>query len=285
MPVITDRNVLLRRQASGHGVQGMYFTSTTGTTTAAAAASGFLTAQLRWNNLGTSLPTTRQSLPLPAGLTGPVMANLAHSGMSAAVRGLYLAILYQIGTVNLAATGNQLTHHAATFPILRTIFGVANTPVPLIPVLYLTASTATTAPAFRLRTATDTAGYVNQDGTSVIGAKTFTMPAAATAVQSAFILRLEDGDSAVRDITQVRVDTAGSAGAGQLFGAELIAPLGYHVAGLSYSADLALSGLSLPNIRPGVASSGTAAVEFAVLSLGATSAGNTVLTISGSLDT
>jgi len=255
---ITTRTLAMQSMAQGKG----YFrpiTSVVGTAgTAGAAGSGFFSVQLRPNSIGTTLPSTLQGYAAPTCSEEmySVFSSYALSSTSATV-GNHLAIAYKIGTLNLAATGDRFTHDAATFPILRTKFGAASQAINLIPIVVITTATATTAPVFRLRTAGGAAGYVNQSGTSVIGTKTMTMPAAATAAASGYIFRLEEGDVGVEDITNIEVTTAGTAGAAEVWGVEILAAHPIVVSAVTAGQDQMFGGFSMANIKPGVATSGS----------------------------
>lgn len=255
---ITSRAVAMQEFAAGRGVFTFCRSPSGQNVTAAAAASGYFTAQLRANELTSTMPGTVDNWPtagsLPSAMTLGSVASISTNGSGGQIHG----ILYRLGTLNLAATGDQFTHDAATFPVLRTRFGVANQPVPLIPLVQITTATATTAPVFRLRTAGGAAGYVDQDGNSVIGTKTMTMPAAATAQGSTFVFRLEDGDSAITDISAIEVTTAGTAGAATVWGLEIFTtPHTYQIYEI-VCHDIMYGGLGLSDLAPAVATSGTA---------------------------
>ena len=92
------------------------------------------------------------------------------------------------------------------------------------------------------------------------GTKTFTYPSATTALGSAFVLKLEENDSAIQDILQINVGTAGSAGAASIYGFEPYACGGHNGAGNNqpWLRDTTLGPYSIPNIAAGTATSGTA---------------------------
>jgi hypothetical protein len=213
---------------------------------------------------------------------------LAQTQWSTRLHGVFLAWLYEIGTLILFSGGGSagFTHHAATFPVLRRIYGADNRPVPLIPLLYLTAATSTVAPEIRLRTAAGGAGYINQDGVPVVGTKIFTFPAATTNARSGFVLRLEDGDSAVHDISAIEIVTFSGAGTAVVFGAELLCPLGSAIP-QPYLADTLFAGPVLNSLTPAVATSGTAGATLALVCIGTTAAGGGahVLSLQAVLDT
>ena len=258
---ITTRAGIQQNIAKGWGViQLLSGTTRVGGTTANAGC-GFMNIGFSWNSIGTTLYTTLQSFPLPLSLPNEVfhLWSQYYGGLG----GCGLGYLYKIGTVDLTATGNQLTHDAATFPVVRTQLNAASQPVGLIPVVLITTATATTAPVFRLRTLAGAAGYVDQDGNSIVGTKTMTMPAAATAAGSGYIIRLEDGDSAVRDITNVEVTTAGTAGAATIYGLEILSK--YPTNRQNYipaTSNGLFRGIELPDLRPATATSGTVTAEL-----------------------
>jgi len=226
--------------------------------TAAAANSGLLNINLNFNSIGTTLWGTLVELQKPTGLGQTFMHGLYGIANGANVLN-GLAYVYKIGTLVLTGTGNQLTHDAATFPVKRTRLGQASNALNLIPLITITTATTVTAPAFIIRNATGpSTGYVNQAGTAIQGTKTFTFPAAATGVGSTYVMRLEEGDSAVQDITKIDMQTAGSAGAATIWGMEILSvintlnngPAGFH--------DSLVGGLHMQDMAPAVAASGTA---------------------------
>ena len=251
----------------------MFLTVSAATTTAGAANSGHWTAKLAFNNIGTTLPGTLVGFQLPPTLAAALYHICSYTNTDfASARGVHLVRLYTIGTLNLAATGNQFTHDAATFPVLRTQLGVASQPLTLIPLLYVTDATATTAPTFYLRTDAGGAGYTDQDGNSVVGTKLFTFPTATTTVNSCFIPMLEDGDSGVRDITSVDIETASAATAtATLFGVEIISDVPSILKVLATLDDALHNGLGMMDLAPAVATSGTVTSYLCVMDLGVTS--------------
>lgn len=235
--------------------------------TAAGATSGFFNMVPLWNRIGTTLPGTRVAPPY---LTAPddstVLAQAYGYGNQS--RGLWLGWTYLLGTLNLAATGNQFTHDAATFPVLRTRMGQASQPVPLWPLVYVTTATSVVAPQFRLRNVAGTDGYVDQDGNTVVGTKVFTCPAAATAIQSGFMLPLEIGDYAIRDIVSIETTVAGTTGAMSVFGFEPICPL-YSASASSFMGGVDTIGefLNPSDIRPAVATAGTVVASLGMMTV------------------
>lgn len=284
MAAYSNRNDLMVKFAQGKGY--LYQTITTSTAgTAAAANSGNFTAQTMFNSIGSTVPGTLVGFPTPPALASNLSILMSMFNADAnSLRGLYLAYFYKIGTIVLTSTGDQFTHDAATFPILRTQFGAASQPLTLLPLIYVTTASSVTAPAFQLQTNAGAAGYTNQDGTTVIGAKTFTFPAAATTTTSGYFLRLEDGDSGVRDISQTKITTASSTGAATIYGIELIAPMGLLHLSMTSVYDGAFSGIGLQDLAPGVATSGTASVMLGLIAMSTTGTITGSFTLAGVLN-
>lgn len=260
MAAITSLQDALERMAT----KGFYVPVTTvgqTATTNSTIANGFFNVYQAFNGLGTTLFTTLVSAPTPNQPNASLqLANvIAYCNNS---RGMIFGWLYKLGDLNLAATGDQFTHDAATFPVLRTRMGQAAQPVPLIPIMFVSTATTVTAAIF---TTTD---YVDQDGNTVVGTKTFTMPNAATALQSGFVLPLEDTDTAIRDIQQINVGTAASVGAAQIYGFEPLVPMQTPSVGGGSGVDMLGEHLTLPDMRPAVATSGTAAAYLSMLVIG-----------------
>lgn len=265
MPVSTRADIMTKL-AQGKGALSFTKSPAGVNVTAAAAASGYFSAQLRGNELTSTLPGTIDGWPLAPSLPDTIGLVSAGALQTNGSGGQFLCWIYKFGTLNLAATGDQFTHDAATFPILRPEFGTSG-PLLLIPLVQITTATATTPPVFRLRTAGGAAGYVDQDGNSVIGTKTMTMPAAATVAGSTYIFRLEEEDSAVRDITNIEVTTAGTTGAATVWGMEILTS--QHVLGVFevLGHDRLFGGLGHSDLTPGVATSGTATAYLTTVTL------------------
>lgn len=261
MALITTWSQAIQNIALGRGCFAPTVPVTTGAGTAGAAASGFFSAHLSANVLTTTLPATPVGFPLPP-VTDDLLSIFCAGECSANGFGSWLAWFYRFGTVDLTATGDKMTRDSWTAPVTRTQFGATVQPLTLVPLLYITTATTTTAAVMLMKTAAGAAGYKNQDGTTVVGTATMTMPAAATAVQSGFIIRLEAGDSGVQDITKVNVTTAASAGAASVYGVELIAPIpGAYINGLS-QYDSLFSVLSPQNLVAGAPTSGSFTQSF-----------------------
>jgi hypothetical protein len=271
----------LQNFAKGYGALRPFTTHAGVLTTAAAAASGSLTLEPLFNAIGTVAPGTLVSLPQPGSADGDILTSLGAMIYDRNISvGMWLGYLYVMGTLDPTATGDKFTHDAATFPVLRTQFGQVSKPVTLHPTIYVTTAVTGASPAIRLRTNAGAAGYVNQDGASVVGTRTFTFPATPVA-QSMYEFMLEDGspgDTGVRDITKILVDTACTAGAMQVFGFEPLIPCGCMgaTAGNMTVADTLVGSLRANSLKPAVATAGTVTAYLCVM-LG----GNQVATASG----
>jgi len=255
---IANRTQYLQNMAKGLGFFSPLIASGS-TITAGAAASGFFTLQIRANGIGSSYPSTLIKYPTPPTPPSDLMIGHQAVAMNSTTANQHsLVLLYKLGTLNLAATGDQFTHDTATFPVTRTVMGASTTPISLIPLIQITTATTTTAAVFRLRTAGGSAGYVNQDGTSVIGTKTMTLPSAATSANSCFIFRLEEGDTAITDISNIEVTTAAATGAATIWGMETLSASPNHASPGPFAQDHLFGGLSPVKILPAAATSGTA---------------------------
>lgn len=283
MSAYTNRNDLQIKFAQGMGY--VYQTATTSTVSgsAAAANSGQFSVQMQFNLVGSTVPGTLVGFPIPPSPSSNLSILMTmYNGDGNSARGVYLARLYTIGTVALTSTGNQFTRDAGwTGPLLRTQLGQASQPISLIPYLFVTTATSVTAPSFIIRNATGPAsGYTNQVGSTITGTKTFTFPAAATVTSSGFILRLEDGDSGVRDISNIDIQTASTTGAATIYGIELLAPMGLLHLSMASVCDTMTGGLQLPDANPAAATTGTVPTLLAAVTLstsGAIAGGITII--------
>lgn len=283
MPINTLNSVLVNK-GLGNGVTIPVISAASLTSTTVTAGSGFTSLTISFNAIGTALPSTRASFPLPPGLSTDLFVNLFQANHAlASQRTTYLAWFYLIGTVDLANAAavpyDGFTHDAAWSGTLRrTVLGVANTPIVMLPLIQLTTATATTAPAFQLKTTAGAAGYVNQDNANIIGTKTFTLPAAITVNGSAYLLKLEADDSGIQDLTQISVTTKGTAGAATIWGVELIAPA-QMVFGYNAVSDTLVGGIRMNSLQPAVATTGTVTSRLGVINFGGTAA----TTVNGSI--
>lgn len=249
---LTDAATIQTLLAQGKGAVIPFVTVGT-SITAIGAAGGYLNPNMSFNNIGTVVGSTYNGILLPPG-TNPL--RLIYLDMWSP-QGGWLQNAYHLGTLDLTATGDKLTRDSWTAPLQRTIMGQANQPLTLVPVIVLRTATATTPPVIRLRTAAGGAGYVNQDGVSVVGAKTVTFPSAATTAGATFVMRLEDGDSGVQDISAIEVVTAASAGLADVYLVELLAVHGGELSAGGSIHDKLFGGLELPDLRPAVPASGS----------------------------
>ena len=267
MPISSIKDII-SNIAAGKGIFSAYILSSNGGSTAAAAASGFFNIQIAANNIGTTLPNTFTQIPNNAIQT---ILNVSNITLTTNQRSMEIGFLYKLGTINLTATGDRFTASAGvTFPLLRTIYGAASQAISFEPLVLITTATSVTAPIFRLRTAAGASGYINQSGASVIGTRTMTMPAAATAAQSAYIFRLEDGDSAVQSISAVEVTTASTTGAADVYGWEPLAMYGSQTSGWTHISDNLLCGINMQNLYPAVATSGSVTSYLSVITTSGT---------------
>jgi hypothetical protein len=266
---ISTRQGIFQNMTKGLGAKmqfaPLFPASTTTAATGGTSGSSVFNVQLGFNQQGTTLPGTLVGFQLPPGLSTNLF-TLASMGGSTNTQSLWLVYLYKIGTLVLSSTGNQFTHDAATFPVTRTLMGQATQALNLVPVLYITTATTTTAAAFILKASGGTAGYTNQSAAGVVGTKTFTLPAAATAVNSAYILRLEEGDSAIQDMTQIDITIAASAGAATVFGMELIGNITAMRQYMCTIEDALFSGFFMKDLVPAAATSGSATSYLALAS-------------------
>jgi hypothetical protein len=274
MAAIISRLEAMKRIARGQCAINLGISVASSATTAAATTSNYNTLNLLPNSIGGTFGTTQASLAGPSSISGTYGNFFTYMQTNNTARAGCIVRAYKLGTLNLAATGNQFTHDAATFPVLRTDWNGASQPVNLIPFIHITTALTTTAAAFQLQTNAGTAGYTNQAGSSVIGTKTFTMPSATTALGSGFILKLENGDYAIRDINQIKVTTASATGTADVWGLELF---DFCVSGYTsaVTTDNMNTGLYMAPVNPAVATSGTAT---SFLTFAGTAASSTVIT-------
>ncbi len=265
---ISNIQGIFDKEATGNAVHLGNTTISVGSSTNATANSGGLRASFGGSlALGTTLPGTLVDV-YPAGLTGNPLRAM-YMNLTAASTGIthILVRVYKIGTVVFTSTGQKFTHDAATFPVLRTQMGTSQA-VPLVPFIYMTAATTTTAAIYTLK-------YVNQDNATVTGARTFTMPSTATVVQSMYFQNLEDvlavggrRDTAVLDVTEVNVTTAAATGTADVWGMEVLGASCGYVTTQVINKNFVTQGFSMPDINPATATSGTVTSKLMLLSVG-----------------
>ena len=221
---ITSRSSILTNMASGKGFSHFFYGKSNAGVTAANANSGSITLEPFPGNISTYM-STLYGLPLPAGLPNELfITSLSFSAANVRFGG-FLARFYLMGTVDFTATGDRFTADAnVTYPLTRKVYGAATQTISLTPVIALTTAMTGTAAQFIVKTAAAGTGYVNQAGSNVVGTKTFIYPSATTALQSTYIIRLEEGDSAVQSIAAINVTTASTAGVGAVYGVEYLCP-------------------------------------------------------------
>lgn len=251
---ITD---IANLEAQGKSAKVRMYGIASGGITAATSNCGNISQILTYNSVGTTLYSALQDIPIQGGLTSSPLRLKSFIASANRATPIVLVRTYKIGTVNLA-TG-VFTHDAATFPINKTQMGSSQA-IDLIPIMQITTATATTAPAY-------TFTYTNQDGGSVTGTITNTLPAAATAVGGCYLMRLEIGDTAVRDISAMSFSATGSAGAATIWGLEQYAMVNPFNNTVAASKNAMFKGISIPNINPGTATSGTATSQLVPLLL------------------
>ena len=222
--------------------------STTTATTAATATSGFFSFQLIGNSIGSTWPNTLQSLS--AG--GSPIVSLQSTNTVA--RGGTIALIYKIGTLNFSAIGNGFTHDAAVFPLLRDELNTISQPQAYLPFIKITTALTGTPPIIRLQTATGGAGFVDQDGANVVGTISITVP--LSVIGSCYFLPLTNANAA-RDIIQIRVDTAATAGAAEVYMYEEVTINQTIVAGAGVYDSIGGSGLNIVSTLPAIATSGS----------------------------
>jgi len=247
-------------EGQGKGVRLSQIGVASGGTTAATTVSGNINQIFLYNSIGTTLYSALVDIPIQGGLTSSPLRLKNFSAGANRVLDIQLVRLYKIGTVNLA-TGT-FTHDAATFPVNKTQMGTSQA-LDLIPFIQVTTAPATTAPAF-------TFSYTNQADASVTGATTFTFPSATTAVGSCYMMRLETGDSAIHDITAMSFSATGSAGAATIWGAEVFGSAKIASATACGAKNALLKGISIPNVNPATATSGTATTQLVPMAVGVT---------------
>ena len=257
---VTTRQEILDRLHAGKGAFIQYDGLLTGATTSSNSASGNHTLQVILNTIGSTLWSSLVGINLQSGISDPLRLTLFHNSSTRATTHI-LVRLYKLGTVDLTTSTSEFTHDSATFPVLRTVMGQASQPIELLPIILLTTATTTTPAVLSMN-------YTDQDGNSVTGTKTLTLPAAATAVGSCYMLPLEEGDSGVRDVTDIVVTTPAGAGAASIYGVEIIAFGSTISTSVSTNKDSLHRGFSLPSMTPAVPTSGTLTSLGAILQMG-----------------
>jgi len=175
---------------------------------------------------------------------------------------LCLSWLYKLGTVDCSATGDKFTS-SFTQPLTRSVMGTSQA-INVNPVGYVT-TVMTGVTTYILKTAAGGTGYVNQDGTNVVGTVSTSLGSAA-ATRTQWFMPLEGSDIAVQKIAAVDITASGGgAGAFTVFGME---PLGFVTSGDSTRmgvVDNAFGTLGMMDMKPASPTAGTV-VAYLVLS-------------------
>jgi len=98
-----------------------------------------------------------------------------------------------------------------------------------------------------------------------------------------FILRPEDGDSAVTDITQISVTTKGTAGTASVWGLEIIAPIAAPAI-TAAAHDILWASLTASVLNPAVPTAGTLTSYLAIVAINSTVIGSLANYVTGVLN-
>lgn len=266
--VATSADILIQ-QAAGKYVVRTASTILTTANTAATATSGFLNLQFS-GTTGSVFPNTITSCDGPASVPSDLMfLNLLSS--TTAGRHSGIGRIYRLGTCDFTVLGEAFTPDAATFPLLRNEMGATNVPQSFIPIMQVTTNTGGTAAQFQIRNAGSTAGYVNSQGTTVVGSKTFTFPSGSTQVNSTYFLPLNDGDYSCRNITNITCTTISTNAFATIWLLEDLG-IGVSIGGAGITDHLYGSGLRLTQCAPATATTGTATSALVPFNIGNTAA-------------
>jgi hypothetical protein len=245
---ITDIADLKQRLLTGKGMLRPLLAATNGVLTLANATSGHFTLSLNPNHVGTTAPGTLQSFLVPDGTSQ--MRVVAKEASMGTIDDTWLGHFYLLGTVDLTSTsGNRFTHSSTFTRVRRTRFGTADSPISLLPLLYLTAASSTTVAQYTMT-------YVNQNGDAVTGAVVNALPNAVTNVQALYNIMLDDGHTAVLDVTAITVSTATTGATANLYGFEPLIPAFCPFAGAISYTDAIYGGLSMSHLRPATPDAG-----------------------------
>lgn len=263
MATIADKKDILQQFAKGKAVFIPAFGVSSGATTAADANSNYISYQMAPNQIGTTLPGTRQSFPKPATL-GDILMTMVSSGGTVG-RPAWYAKFYRIGSFSVSNVANTITFDSATMPYTRTIMG-ATADVKFL--LFAQVTTLFSAASSNMRF-----NYDDEFGNTVAGTTNTGLPVSA-AVSSWYQCRLEDGDTAITKLNSGTVFTSITQGIVDLWAVELIAPLSSIVAGWGGNVNRIYNGLALDKIEPATPTSGSATTFDAILNV--SSAASTV---------
>lgn len=222
-----------------------------GVTPPGAAGGGFV-GSFCWNAIGTTLPGGPYTgFPLPAGIDSSKILRLLYAKPGGnRIASYWLGYLCKLGTVSLTATGQQFTHDAAGFPILRTRMGQTGQATPGWLFLNVTTAATITGPVFTLK-------YKDHLGNTITGTKTTTL-GTTTAVNSMILPRLEDGSAGITDLVEINLSVAATTGAADVYLFEPLMGTCMPVVTHESVIDSVMSaGFNPPNIAPPAPTSGT----------------------------
>lgn len=245
-------------EAQGKGVRIQQVGIASGGTTAAGLTSGNINQIFLYNSIGTTLYSALQDMPIQAGLTASPLRLKNFTAGANRPAAIQLVRAYKLGTVSLS-TGT-FTHDAATYPVTKTQMGTSQA-LDLIPFIQITTAPATTAPAF-------TFSYTNQADAAITGTVVNTLPSATAAIGSCYMLRLESGDSAIHDVTVMSFSATGTAGAATIWGVETFGQAIVPVTTAQSAKNSLVKGISIPDVNPATATSGTASTQLIAMAVG-----------------
>lgn len=273
---ITSTTNIITNLATGKGYFNPYIAGAGLGGTNPSATSGHIRFAIQVNSIGTTYPGTRVGIPSP-GTTDILLVGAFKAIGTAAGVSCVFGRFYELGTLDLTSTGDKFMHASTFTSLQRTVFGVASTPISLIPFLYVTTALTTTAAQIILKTSAGGAGYVDQDGNNTVGTKTFIFPSATTATGSLYLPMIENDDSGVQDIVAIQVTTAAATGACVVLGFE---PL-YSNVGLFSAQPIQTDGIYggslMKNIDPATPNSGSVVSYLGYLSTTNASAANGIV--------
>src|SRR3990167_8813788 len=257
MAAATNITQIKRQMLAGKGVFRPFMHVNAGASTAANSGCGFFTAGLSCNAIGTTYPSTLVGFQMP-----PATASLRSSffeNMTNAQRAGWWGYFYRFGTVDLTTSGvGRFTHDSTFTRLRRTVMGTANTNINVLPLIYVTAASATSNYLFSLE-------YVDQDGNTTSGSLNNTFPSVTTAAQSLYFIFMNDGDCAVQNVTDTGVGQTCTAGTASIYGFEPLFFWAPHASGEMNYVDTIFGGLKMGDIRPATPDAGTVTSFLGVL--------------------